>query len=41
MEQETGTKQERDLQKQGAQARANMDLKLLEFGLNQKSNTES
>lgn len=34
VEQETGTKQERELQKQGAQARANMQLELVKNALN-------
>lgn len=37
VEQESGTKQMRDLEKQGAQARANMDLKVLEKQLDKNS----
>ena len=45
VEQESGVKQERDLQKQGAQAKAQTDLKIAEHGLNlqrdaQKHNSE-
>ncbi len=41
VEQETGTKQERDLQKQGAQARANMELELLKSALNNTSQSQA
>lgn len=41
VEQETGTKQERDLQKQGAQARANMELELLKSTLNNTSQSQA
>ena len=41
VEQETGTKQERDLQKQGAQARANMELELLKKALENPSQSQA
>lgn len=41
VEQETGTKQERDLQKQGAQAEANMRLELLKKALETESKTQA
>ncbi len=41
VEQETGTKQERDLQKQGAQAKANMELELLKKALETPSQSQA